>query len=159
MATIRVQQYQKRQFGGAPPYGNVTTLAFELITNSSGAAVNSNSQAAIASGDVVVIGDLPAGFRLQDADLIIRTALTASVTGSLGFRYKDGVDVTAVPQDAAYFFASGTSLNAAARHRANTAKLVTLPKDAELILTTGGAANAKVGDIQFLITGELTGPQ
>lgn len=159
MAIITVQQYQKRQFGGAPPYGNLTSLAFALLTNSIGAAENSNSQAAIASGDVVVIGDLPSGMRLEDASLIIKTGMTASVTGSLGFRYKDGVDSAAVPQDAAYFLAAGTNLTTAARHRANTAKLVTLPKDAELILTTGGAANAKVSDLQFLIHGELTGPQ
>lgn len=157
MAIIIAQQYQQRQFGGAPPYGNVTTLTYELQTNADGAVINSNSAAAIASGDVVVIGDLPRGMRLQDADVIVKVAMTASVTGSLGFRYKDGVDSTEVPQDAAYFM-SAKSLAAAARLRADTAKMVVLPKDAELILTTGGAANAKVSNTQILISGELTGP-
>lgn len=158
MATITLQNFYKRQFGGAPPYGNVTSLHFELQTNSSGAALNSNSTAAIASGDVVVLGDLPAGLRLEDADAFVRVAMTAAVTGSLGFRYKDGVDSAEVPQDDAYFL-SAKSLAATARLRADTAKLVTLPKDAELILTTGGANNAKASDIAFVVRGELTGPR
>lgn len=157
MATITLIPNRQGQFGGAPPYGNYSTLSFGLKTDTDGAAINANSTDAIASGDVVVIGDLPRGMRLQDADVIIKTAMTASVTGSLGFRYKDGVDSTVVPQDAAYFL-SAQSLAAAARVRMNTAKLVTLPKDAELILTTGGAANAKESDIEILISGELTGP-
>lgn len=158
MAIIKVLQYQKNQFGGAPPYGNHTVLPFSLLTNATGAALNSNSQAAIAAGDVVVLGTLPAGMRLEDAQLIIKTGMTATITGSLGFRYKDGVDSVDVPQDAAYFLAAGADLATAARLRANTAKLVTLPKDAELILTTAVAPNAKVSELHALIVGELTGP-
>ena len=84
---------------------------------------------------------------LEDASIFITTAMTASVTGSLGFKYEDGVDDAKVPQDAAYFI-SGGSLATAGRLRANTGKLVTLPKPARLILTIAGAANAKASDIR-----------
>ena len=87
----------------------------------------------------------------------IKTGMTATVTGSLGFKYVDG-DSTEVPQDAAYFINAG-DLATAGRLRANTGKLVTLPKAARLILTTGGAANAKASDIKVIVSGELTGPR
>jgi hypothetical protein len=95
--------------------------------------------------------------RLDDAQILIKTGMTATVTGSLGFKYADG-DSTEVPQDAAYFINAG-DLATAGRLRANTGKLVTLPKAARLILTTGGAANAKASDIKVIVSGELTGPR
>lgn len=156
MATVTINQHQKRQFGGFTPYGNVTTLPFELKTNATGAALDANSSAAIASGDVVDLGPLPAGMRLDDASILVLVAMTALVTGSLGFKYADGVDSAEVPQDAAYFGA-GLNLNTTGRLRASTAKLATLPKPARLILTTAGAANAKASDVRVLVTGELTG--
>jgi hypothetical protein len=84
--------------------------------------------------------------------------LTASVTGSLGFAYEDGVDSAEVPQDAAYF-GSGLALATAARVRATGSKLAVLPKPARLILTTAGAANAKASDIAVLVFGEQVGPK
>lgn len=156
MANITKKRLTERQFGGVP-YGNTTTLHFTLETNATGAAIDSDTAAAIASGDVVRLGVLPAGTKLQDAQAIVSTAFSASVTGSLGFAYVDGVDSAAVPQDAAYFLNAQT-LAAAARVRANTAKApVTLPKDAYLILTTGGAANAKAAKLDALIEVELVG--
>lgn len=44
------------------------------------------------------------------------------------------------------------------RKTATTAPVV-LPKEARLILTTGGAANAKASQIDVRIAGELTGPR
>lgn len=158
MSTIALKNYNKRQFGGFTPYGNLTVLHFALRTNASGAAIDADSTSAIASGDVVDLGPLPEGFRLEDAQIIVSTAMSASVTGSLGFKYEDGVDDTTAPQDAAYF-GSGLALATAARVRAAGSKLITLPKPARLILTTGGAANAKASDINVLVTGELTGPK
>lgn len=158
MATVTLKQVQKRQFGGFTPYGNVTSLMFALATAANGAAVGADSSAALAAGDVVDLGPLPAGMRLDDASLFITTGMTATITGSLGFKYEDGVDSTAVPQDAAYFGA-GIDLATAGRKRATGSKLVTLPKPARLILTTAVAANAKASDIKVLVTGELTGPR
>lgn len=158
MARVTLKQYGKRQFGGAAgAYGNTTTLRFQLKTGSNGAALESNSVAAIAAGDEVDLGPLPEGMRLDDASLLISTGLTATITGSLGFKYTDGTDDADVPQDAAYF-GTGFNLANAARLRANAAKaLVVLPKPARLILTTAVAANAKASQIDVLVLGELQG--
>ena len=158
MATVTLKQVQKRQFGGFTPYGNVTALMFALATASNGGAIGADSSTALASGDVVDLGPLPEGMRLDDASVFVTTGMTATITGSLGFKYEDGVDSTAVPQDAAYF-GTGIDLAATGRKRATGSKLVTLPKPARLILTTAVAANAKASDIKVLVTGELTGPR
>ena len=105
MATVTLKNLFQRQFGNVP-YGNVTNLLFLLATNAAGAATNSDSAAAIASGDVIDLGPLPDGMRLDDASVFVTTGMSATITGSLGFKYEDGVDSAEVPQDAA------TSLNA-----------------------------------------------
>lgn len=158
MAKVTLSQFRGRQFGGAAgAYGNTTTLAYQLKTGASGGALNANSAAALAVGDVVDLGPLPAGFRLDDSIAIVSTALTAGVTGSLGFAYADGEDSADVPQDAAYF-GTGLALSNAARLRnASSKAIVTLPKPARLILTVAGAANAKAAQIDVLIQGELIG--
>lgn len=158
MADVILKQFRGRQFGGAAAaYGNLTTLRYKLETNASGAAIDSNSSAAIASGDVVDLGPLPEGMCLQEAVLVITTGMTATITGSLGFKYADGMDDSGVPQDAAYFGA-GLDLATAARLRTTSSKaLVILPKPARLILTTAVAANAKASKIEAVVYGELTG--
>lgn len=158
MATITKNRYQDSQNFGAVPYGNLTTLEYAVATASNGSVVGSDSAAAVASGDVVRLGILPAGFRLHDSLTIVSTAFTASVVGTIGFAYVDGVDDTAVPQDADYFGAS-VAINTAGRYRAsNTAVVpVTLPKDAWLTITTGGANNAKAAAATILVTGEHVG--
>lgn len=158
MANIKLKGSGYGQFGGFTPYGNVTVLAFALATTALGAAAESNSTAAVKNGDVIELGTLPTGMRLEDAQVIITTAMTAATTGKLGFVYEDGVDDAAVPQDAAYFI-NGGSLATAARLRASGTKLVVLPKPAKLVLTVGGADNAKASDIKVLVYGELTGPK
>ncbi|MFW1646004.1 hypothetical protein ACNPQK_08455 [Acinetobacter guillouiae] len=157
MATI-IRKRDPLMFGGAAPFGNLTALAFTLATNATGAVVDSNSTAAVALGDVIELGLLPGGMRLDDAQVIITTAMSASVTGSLGFKYADGVDSLEAPQDAAYFISAG-ALSSTARLRANGTKLITLPKDAILILTIAGAAIDQVADLKFVVSGELTGPR
>ena len=153
MAKVTLNQFSKRQFGGAAgAYGNTTTLRFQLKTGATGGALEANSSAAIAAGDVVDLGPLPEGMRLDDASLLISTGMTATITGSLGFAYADGVDDAAVPQDAAYF-GTGLNLATAARLRnATTNAPVTLPKDAYLILTTAAANNAKASRIDVVLT-------
>lgn len=158
MATIKKKPSGYGQFGGFSPYGNVTVLAFFMATNATGAVIDSDSTAPVASGDVIDLGELPEGMRLDDAQMLVTTGMTATVTGSLGFKYVDGTDSTEVPQDAAYFINAG-DIATAGRLRANTGKLITLPKAARLILTTGGAANAKASDIKVIVSGELTGPR
>jgi hypothetical protein len=157
MPTITKKRYQDAQNFGNSPYGNVMALEYNLTTNAAGAMVNSDSTAAIASGDVVRVGLLPAGFRLHDSLTIVSTAMTAAVIGNIGFAYEDGVDDAGVPQSATYFN-SAASLNAAGRVRATgTTKPVTLPKPAWLTVTTGGAANAKAAVVDIIVYGEFAG--
>ncbi len=158
MATVALNQFNKRQFGGASPYGNTTTLHYAFTTNSSGGAVDADSSAALAIADVLDLGPLPEGMRLDDASIFVVNAMKASVTCSLGFKYEDGVDSTDVPQDAAVF-GTGLALSSVARVRANAGKLLTLPKPARLIMTFAGAGNDEVSDIRVLVNGVLQGPQ
>lgn len=158
MAKVTLKQFGSRQFGGAAgAYGNTTTHYYKLETGSNGAALNADSTAAIATADVVDLGPLPEGMRLDDASILISTGMTATITGSLGFAYADGVDDTDVPQDVAYF-GTGLNLATAARLRASAAKaLKTLAKPARLILTTAVADNAKASKIEVLVSGVLQG--
>lgn len=158
MPTITKKRLAQDNQPGGAPYGNATVLPFNLTTNAVGAAVNSDVATGIALGDKVRIGILPAGMRLDDALLIVSNAFTALVTAAVGFEYVDGVDSTAVPQVADYFDAAVT-LHTAGRFRANNVAVapVTLPKDAYLIVTTAGAANAVVGVLDALIYGVLNG--
>lgn len=160
MATVTLDQYQKRQFGGAPPYGNVISLTFGLKTDASGMAENADTATALAVGDVVILGPLPEGFRLDEAFVFVTTAADAAITGDLGFSYTDGVDDAGVPQDDKYF-ATGADLATAARVRASGSTLKTLPKPADLILTLGTSATAtgvsQVSELTVVVTGELTG--
>ena len=155
MATVSLKSALKRQFGNNP-YGNLSVLSFALATLASGAAADSDSTAAIAAGDVIDLGPLPEGLRLDDAQIIVTTGMTATITGSLGFKYEDGTDSTEAPQDAAYF-GSGIDLATAGRKRAAGTKLLTLAKPARLILTTAVAANAKASDLKVLVYGEQVG--
>lgn len=156
MATITQSQSAHNNLG-ITPYGNLTALHFVLETNAAGAAINSNSATAIALGDTVRLGVLPAGFKLVDSQVVVQTGLTAAVTGKLGFAYTDGVDVAATAQDDDYFGA-GLVLSAAARLRnATSNSAVTLPKDAYLTLTTAGAANAKAARVEVTVLGIVQG--
>lgn len=159
MATIKKKTLGEQQYGGFTPDGNVTTLRATLVTNAAGAVADSDSAAAAAIGDVVVLELLPQGFVLEDAQLIVSTGMTANATGSLGFVYADGVDSIDAPQDAAYF---GAGLNAAAAGRIRTAGVkapVRLAKDAYLVWTQAGAANAKAARIDVIVHGERMGPR
>lgn len=136
---------------GSTPYGNVTAFRYILTTNASGAVIGGDSTAAVASGDVVKIGLLPAGFRLIDSEIVIKTAMSATITAKVGFAYADGVDVTAVPQDDD-FFGTGLVMSSAARLRNATANTsVALPKEAWLTMTTAVAANAKASEMEFIV--------
>ena len=150
MATI-TKKFNPRNSVGATPWGNAHGLVYPLATAANGGAVGTDSPAPIAAGDKVRLGLIPAGSSLLDSQVIVSTAFTAAVVGNLGFEYADGVDSTAVPQDAAYF---GTALvlNATGRLRNATAKApITLPKDAWLVLTTAGAANAKAARLDVVL--------
>ena len=133
--------------------GNAYKEVFSLETNASGAALNSDQATAIGNGDVVRIGVLPAGMEIHDMLGIVSTAFTALVTAKVGFAYVDGVDSAAVPQSDAYW-ATAWALNTAGRYVPTVFnKPITLPKDAYLILTTAGAANAKAARLDLVVEG------
>lgn len=157
MATITKKKILAQAQIGGVPYGNKTVLNYNLTTNAVGAFVDSDVATGIALGDVVRLGVIPAGTRMYDSQVIVSDAFSALVTANLGFQYVDGVDVAAVPQSATYF-GTGLVLNAVGRLRnATTNAPITLPKDAYLIATTAGAANAVVGVADVFIEGVLTG--
>ena len=157
MATITKKTAYDRQLTGAP-YGDVLMLPYRMETTSGGALVGGDSTSAIGVGDVVRLGKLPAGTKLLDCVVTISNAFTGSSTYKLGFAYCDGVDVTAVPQDDDYFVAAATALSAAAvQRKATTTAPVTLPKDAYLILTNAGAAQAEVGIADILVFAQAIG--
>lgn len=156
MPTIKINDNRLNQFGGAAHWGNVTTLRYPVATNATGAVIDSDSKVAVAAADVIDLGPLPEGFLMEDAQVLVHVGMTATITGSLGFKYEDGVDHAKVPQDAAYFGA-GINLATVGRTRSTGSKLVTLPKPARLILTTAVAANAKASSITAIVHGERMG--
>jgi hypothetical protein len=148
---LRLQQY-------AGPDGNVWADRFTFTTNSSGIFVDSDKTTAVASGDVVRIGVLPAGLEIHTSLAIVSDAFTASTTADIGFAYVDGVDVTATPQDADYFNAALATSSTGRTAAANAAVApVVLPKDAYLTLTIGGANHASVGVLDVIVTGICKG--
>jgi len=144
------------QFGGVP-YGNTTTLEFDMNTTS-GVVDDSNVATAVQIDDVIEIGVLPAGFRIMDALIIISAVYTASSTFTIGFAYVDGVDDANVPEDADYFTADLAADSAARTPADNTAVApIELPKAAYLTIDNGVAAQATTGAVTVLVQGILRG--
>jgi len=145
-------------FGGVA-YGNVFSLPYRFETNSSGYFLDSDTPAAaVGNGDVVYLGVIPAGTRLLDCKVFVSDAFTGSSTAALGFKYKDGTDVAAVPQDDDFFFAATTIASTAVIRKLNVTPPVTIPKDAYLILTNAGAAQSAAGIMNIEIQGVMGGP-
>ena len=145
------------QIGGVP-WGNATILHYPLETNSTGVWVDSDQATAVQVNDVLRLGIIPAGAKIYDYMLNISDAFTGSSTGAIGFAYVDGVDSTAVPQDADYFCAATTLASQAKLRMTNVAiRPVTLPKDAYLTLTWAGAHADAVGKADIMVICELTG--
>ena len=144
-------------FGGVP-YGNLAAWHYNLTTNASGVLVASDQATAVASGDVVVLGKIPAGTTLIDMYAVISNAFTTSTDFSIGFKYCDGTDVSAVPQDDDYFAAAADGGTAAVLRKTTTTKPLTIPKDAYIILTVATATLDEAGVIDIFIIGQIGGP-
>ena len=145
------------QFGSAP-YGNKSVLSFNVSTTSAGIWTDGSLATAGGTSDELLVGILPAGMLLMDCLAIVSDAFAASQTIKLGFRYVDGVDSTAVPQDADYFFAA-LAISAVGRTRANNTAVapVRLPKDAYLVIDLDGAAMSAAGVLDILVEGVIGG--
>jgi hypothetical protein len=157
MTTINTNYMTQQQLMGGTPFGNTRNLPFNFTTSSSGVIVNGDLTTAIQIGDVVRLGILPKGLSMQDVLVIISDAFTAATTASIGFLYTDGVDVTAAPQDAAYFASALSTASTGVSRKTGVKAPVTLPKDAYLTLTIGGAAHASVGVMDVIAIGIDTG--
>lgn len=157
MATIKVKSVGNGVHLGNTPWGNLTALRYVVKTNAAGAVINSDSTAAIAANDIVNLGHLPSGFRFIDSQVTVVTGMKATSTGDLGFAYKDGVDDTAVPQDADYFGAGLAIATAARLRNATTNPSIVLPKDANLLLTVKTVGNDKASEIEVVIYGIAEG--
>ena len=157
MATVTKKRLGKAQQFTAP-YGNKFAQAFNYTTTAAGVFADSDLATAVQVNDVVRIGLLPAGLELHDALAIVSDAFAASTTADIGFLYADGVDSSAVPQNAAYFHAAlATSSTGRTRATAVNAP-VRLPKDAYLVVTRKGAADSAVGILDVIVEGILQGP-
>lgn len=157
MATVTKKRLGKEtQF--TSPYGNKFAQAFRFSTNASGVATDTDLATAVQVNDVVRIGILPAGLELHDALTVVSDAFAASTTADIGFLYVDGVDSSAVPQNAAYFNAA-LATSSTVRSRATAASApVRLPKDAYLVVTRKGAADSALGILDVIVEGILQGP-
>ena len=158
MSTItknRIKQAQ--QYSG--PSGNKFAKVFRFSVGATGVCPDSDLATAVQINDIVRIGILQAGMELHDALAVVSDAFAATTTADIGFAYVDGVDSTAVPQDADYFFAA-LATSAAGRTRANNTAVapLTLPKDAYLIVTRKGAADSALGVLDVVVEGVLNGP-
>jgi hypothetical protein len=153
MADITVPEVVHTRFTADAAYGNKSVIHIPYECNASGIIAGSSKATAVAIGDVVYLMKIPKGTRIGlGSRLIVSDAFTALTTLSLGFKYVDGVDVTAVPQNAAFFLAAGTVTSAVAHLVATPAlRPVVLPKDAYLILTVAGAAYAEAGIADILL--------
>lgn len=158
MSDIKLNGIDKaRRFGGVP-YGDLSSLKYRLTLNSSGVIANSDDATALAIADVVKLGVLPAGMKMEDWHLLISDAFKAASACKIGFAYVDGVDVAAVPEDDDYFFATATVLTATGVLRKVVGNHpVVLPKDAYIIWTHEGALADEASDCELIVTGELLG--
>ena len=73
MATITKNALKDEKQSTGTPYGTASTLHCQIATNTTGAVVGSDSTTAVQSGDVVRMGIIPAGMRLDDAKAIVST--------------------------------------------------------------------------------------
>ena len=157
MTTLNKSRLSQGQ-GFTAPYGNKFARAFRFNTSAAGVAADTDLATAVQINDVVRLGVLPAGMELHDALAVVSDAFTAATTADIGFLYTDGVDSAAVPQNAAFFYAE-LATSATGRTRATAVNApVRLPKDAYLVLTRKGAADASLGIVDVIVEGILNGP-
>lgn len=153
MTTVVTKNIKQAGTGITAPYGNYWVSKFHFETNASGIFVNSDKTTAVGIANVVRLGILPAGLELMDVLGIISDASTAAVTIDLGFAYVDGVDVTATPQDAAYFANDQAISSLAVFRKTGTKAPLILPKDAYLTMLNNTAAHDQACILDFIVQG------
>lgn len=158
MATLTRKRIVDKSVNVSAPYGNLLSFLFTMALSAAGVYTDSDKKTAVGIGDVIRVGILPAGFRIQNAIIAISAAFTATSKFKIGFAYVDGVDSATVPQSDTYF---STLLDAPTVGRSGittgTSRPVTLPKDAYLIITNTVAAQATAGVIDITVDGVWLG--
>lgn len=139
-------------FGVTPPYGNVTAKAYTVETDSSGVLVGGSQSTALASGDVVVLGIIPAGTVIwPNISGSVSDAGTASTTAKVGIRPTDGVSSATAPDDDDYLLASAATSATGLLNTPTAAAPVKLSKDCYVTVTIGGANHASAFRMDFII--------
>ena len=140
---------------GTAPYGNVYALAFPIFTDDKGVWTDGDSLEPAASGDILRLGIIPAGFRPLEAYVSVNKPI-AGLSGKVGFAYVDGEDDEDVPQkDDAWFTAANCGTEGITR-RDGTFPSPYMPKDSYLILTASGAPSGK-GEAWVVLVGIVEG--
>jgi hypothetical protein len=159
MSVITKTKAKKLLGGGSSgaAYGNQVNFHYNMTLDSSGVFTDSDDATVVASGDTVYLGVIPGGTKLLDALIIVSDVGQASTTIDVGFKYVDGTDTTPA-QDADYFTAS-LATDAQSRTFADNLAVVpvTLPKDAYLMLTIGGANHDEACVIDVIVFGSIDG--
>lgn len=153
MGTVNINAMSMVRQKQNTPWGNSTHLRFHMETNASGVVLNSDLATALQAADVIRLGEIPAGFLIEDALVNLSNAFSASSTFHLGFLYTDGVDDASVPQDAQYICASLAADATSVSRKTGIKAPVQLPKPAWLVLTNNVAAQAVIGIIDVSVQG------
>lgn len=157
MTTVTVSDINHAANTAFGPWGNLWASKYHFETNASGISAQSDQATAIGIADSVRLGILPAGLEIFDIYGIVSNASTAAVTADLGFAYCDGVDVTATPQDAAYFTNDQAISSLAVFRKTGTKAPITLPKDAYLTMLNNTAAHDQACIIDVIVIGTFHG--
>jgi hypothetical protein len=139
-------------FGVTSPYGNVTAKAYTVETDSSGVLIGGSQTTVLASGDIVVMGIIPAGTIIwPNISGSISNAGTASTTARIGIRPTDGVPTATAPNDDDYLLASRATSATGLLNAPTAVAPVKLSKDCYITVTIGGANHTSDFRMDFII--------
>ncbi len=123
---------------GTSPAGNVSALEYPITIGANKQWVEGAGKTALANSDKLVLGKIPAGFKLL-TQKVYEIKKPAALVLKIGFEYCDGVDDPALPQNA--------DISAVADGMAGG-----LPKDAWLVGVVSTAPTG-AGRVSVVLTG------
>lgn len=156
MATITNTKLRSVPVPGVSPYGNMSAMAYPIFTDDAGKWVDGDSAEPAASGDVLKLGVIPAGFRPLWAYVTVNKAISG-LSGKVGFEYCDGEDDPDIPQKDDAWFTSANCGSEGITERDGSLASPRLPKDSFLILTASGAPSG-AGEAWIVLVGINHGP-
>lgn len=155
MATITNTHVRYVRQPGTAPFGNGYYLMFPIFTDDKGVWIDGDSPDPAASGDVLRLGTLPAGFRPIDAVVAVNKPI-GGLSGKVGFAYTDEQDDPDVPQrDDAWFTAADCGTEGMVV-RDGTFPAHYMPKESYLIFTVSGAPSGE-GEAWVILSGVVEG--